>query len=127
MIRLLVLLALLGGCAVGEIRRSIYNGLPLVEHIDTTDQPEWCYRQHDAGCSEWRYAGPALERHIWYSAVGPSYVLKHELAHDVMLHTAWRWNTWYKANCATIVVGSSGYPLGHLLCNDGKSEWTIAP
>lgn len=122
-----IICALIAGCAAGEIRHSTYNGIPLVEHIDTTDQPEKCYRQHEAGCSQWRDVDGKLERHIWYSVVGPIYVLPHELAHDKMHHAAWVYNPWYKANCATIIAGAPGYPLGHLLCNDNRSEWTIAP
>jgi hypothetical protein len=60
---LLLVILFLTGCAGAEIRHSTHNGLALVEHIDTTDQPAECSRQHTAGC----YVKIGNEHHIWYS------------------------------------------------------------
>lgn len=123
MIRLLVLCAMLAGCAGGVVRHTLHEGEVVVEHVDTRDQPYPCTSGVASGCSQMR----GTIRHIWYSSVGPAYVLKHELAHKIMEHSEWEYNQWYEANCATITVGATDYPLGHLLCNNGKTEWTIAP
>lgn len=137
-----VLLLWLTGCATGEIRRSVVNGETLIEHIDTTDQPAKCGRWTNSGCFQLRLVNERLEKHIWKSSVGQAYVARHEDAHRKgMWHTEAKRHPMYNlvltayqqsqarnvVLCSTITAGAPGYPLGHLLCNDGRSEWTIAP
>lgn len=142
MIRLLILCSMLAGCAGGVVQRSVQDGEVVVEHIDTTDQPPTCGRSPQHGCFQIRLVDGVFEKHIWRSSVGPGYVKRHEWAHKSGLqHTIAKVHPLYSAAltdyqktqtrhltlCSTILVGVSGYPTGHLLCNDGKSEWTIAP
>ena len=150
MIRAIILSAsVLAGCdTMGEIRRSVEDGVPVVEHIDTNDQPDDCPRAHNTGCFQLvTLNGIVVEKRIWKSSVAPSHVARHEAAHKGdgrspgMQHTEWQRHPLYGVAmtdyqrsqprnavlCATITVGYAGYPLGHLLCNDGRSEWTIAP
>lgn len=142
MIRAILLSAILAACGTGEIRRSIVGGETLVEHIDTSDHPATCPRAHNTGCFQIRFVNGRVEKHIWKSAVAPAYVKIHEDAHRLGLqHTVAKKHNLYSMAmtpyqqsqqrnavlCSTIVFGVPGYPLGHLLCNDGRSEWTIAP
>lgn len=125
-IRSLLLLALLAGCAGGEIRRSSYEGLTIVEHVDMADQPDVCSRRYTDGCYQRLVVSGAVEHHIWFSKVGASYVRRHEISHAKgMKHTQWALHPIYQANCSTITVGAEGYPVGLLLCVDGKKEWVI--
>lgn len=147
MIRAAALCALVAGCAGGEIRTTVHDGETVVEHIDTTDQPEWAGRGASEGAFEIRVVNGRIEKHVWKSSVAPAYVARHEAAHKGdskapgMRHTAWARHPMYNLSltsyqqsqarnvvlCATITAAAPGYPLGHLLCNDGRSEWTIAP
>lgn len=142
-----IICALIAGCATGEIRHSVQDGEAVVEHIDTTDQPPTCGRSVGHGCFQIRVSNGRVEKHIWKSSVAPSYVARHEAAHKGdsktpgMRHTAWVRHPMYNLAltsyqqsqarnvvlCATITAAAHGYPIGHLLCNDGKKEWTIPP
>lgn len=137
-----IICALVAGCATGEIRHSVQDGEAVVEHIDTNDQPPTCGRSVGHGCFQIRVSNGRVEKHIWKSAAGQAYVAIHEDGHRRGLqHTIAKVHHLYSAAltdyqrsqarnltlCSTITVGAPGYPLGHLLCNDGRSEWTIAP
>lgn len=114
------------GCANGEIRYTVYDGIPVIEHIDTFDAPEPCTRRYTDGCWQMVSFYGNITHHIWRSDIGPAYVLKHEVGHAKgMRHSAFAVHPIYRTNCATITVGIEGYPAGSLVCNDGRSEWIV--
>lgn len=120
------LLVWLTGCAGGEVRHAVYDGIPVIEHIDMNDQPDVCTRRYTDGCWEMRVTGDKVEHRIWYSRLGAPYVKTHELGHVKGLrHSAFSIHPFYRVNCATITVGIEGYPFGSLICNDGRKEWIV--
>lgn len=105
------------GCASPRI---VYSD-NIYEHIDTVDdRPEWCERGPSSGC----YAKIDGKDHIWYSAVSPSYIRKHEKAHAKgMVHGPWHENELTKYWCADVLIGTADYPQNTSICHDNKKEW----
>ena len=122
--KVLIIALVLTGCADGEVRHTTYDGILVVEHIDTSDAPAPCGISHLHGCHQ-MIAGI---QHVWYSAVSPRFVARHEIKLHVrgLQHGPYSKRGPFGGDwCATITVGVEGYPLGSLICNDGRSEWVV--
>ena len=128
MIRAAALVALLSACSAPSVKYTLIDGVEVVEHIDMVDNP--CGNRGPASGCHWvtprRVADGQFVsvHHIAYSSVAPAYVRVHELAHavDGMRHDEWRFNPWHKETCARITAAAVGYPMGAMICVDGRRE-----
>lgn len=127
MIRAAALVALLWACAAPSVKYTLIDGVEVVEHVDMVDNP--CGNRGVAVGCHWITPRRGADgqfvtvHHIAYSSVAPGYVRVHELAHAVegMRHGEWHDNR-HGETCARITAAAMGYPLGAMICVDGRRE-----
>lgn len=121
-----VILASLFGCAglQPRIESRTVDGVTVVAHIDTGDAPAPCGISHLHGC----YQMIEGVGHVWYSDVSPPSVLIHEVkGHGMgMQHGEYSKRGPFGGDwCATVTAGNQHYPLGSVICYDGRNEYFL--
>lgn len=121
----LVALSLFGCVQMPQkVEARTVAGVQIVAHIDTGDAPYPCGISHRHGCHQ-KIGGVS---HVWYSEVSPSYVLHHEIKGHAMdmEHGPYAKHGPFGSDwCATVTRGNQYYPLGSLVCNDGRNEYFL--